>query len=119
MGLCLPSLHGRHQVVWVSSLEDGGDGAGVEDEEDSSGHEPVELPEETEVVQTVPHDAGREQDEEGPPLDAVVHGDNEDVGHEEVGLDVEEAEGPPEVPGLGVLQQGQQAQGDWDGHTAH
>ena len=56
---------------------------------------------------------------QGTGHDAVVHGDNEGVGHEEVGLDVDGAQGPPEVPGLGVLQQGQQPQGDRGGHTAN
>ena len=91
----------------------------MEDKEDSQGDQPVQLSKEQEVVHTVLHDASRVQDKEGPPHDAVVHGDDEYVGHEEVGLDVDGAQGPPEVPGLGVLQQGQQPQGDGGGGTAH
>ena len=125
MGPCLPSLHGGQLVVRVSPLQDVGDGAGAKDEEDCEGDQPVQLAEQLEVVKAVPHNASR--DEEGPPHEAEVHGVHIDLGHKEVGLDMDGAEGPPEVPGLGLLQQGQQpqpvaqpvAQGHRGGDTAH
>ena len=117
VGFCLPSLHGGQLVVRVSPLQDVCDGARAKDEENCDGDQPAQLAEQLEIVQTVPHDASREQDEEGPPHEAEVHGVHIDLGHKEVGLDMDGAEGPPEVPGLGLLQEGQQPQGDREMET--